>query len=224
MKNSKEYTDFLKHRESLYKFLNRIYQLEVDVDLLKKLKNLTFPVNCEDSELKEGYLLLNSYLEKCSEDSDPLTELAVDYARVFLGAGISTNSAAYPYASIYTSPKRILMQEARDQAVSAFSSEGLCKDSEAGYFPEDHLALLLEFMSYLCGTSTEKYANSNDNEWQTELKKQHTFMNDNLVNWIPDFCSDIERYSQTSFYQGIAKVTNSWIRMDFNTLDCLVNK
>jgi anaerobic sulfite reductase subunit A len=224
LKNSKDYRAFLKHRENLYKFLNRIYQLEVDSELLKKLKNLTFPVNCEDSELKEGYLLLNSYLEKCSDDSDTLTDLAADYARVFMGAGLPKNSGAYPYASFYTSPKRILMQEARDQAVSAFSSEGLCKDSKAGNFPEDHVALLLEFMSFLCGTSTEKYGKSNDQEWQSEFKKQHTFLKENLVNWIPDFCCDLASYSETSFYQGIAKITNSWIRMDFNTLDCLVNK
>ena len=200
-----DYVIHMEHRDLLYRFLSRIYQSEVDEGLLQQLQQLVFPEDCGDPELEEGYKLIKSYLDNCPPDA--ATDLAVDYARVFLGAGLSKNSGAYPYASFYTSPKHILMQEARDDAVAAYASEGLCKDRSIGNFPEDHLALMLEFMAFLC---------------RKELPKQLSFLRNNLLNWIPDFCADLERYAETSFYRGIAKITNSWLRMDCDTIAGLV--
>ena len=48
-------------------------------------------------------------------DGTVLTELAVDYVRAFIGSGNDGFSAAYPYESVYTSPKRLMMQDARDE-------------------------------------------------------------------------------------------------------------
>ena len=50
-------------------------------------------------------------------DGTVLTELAVDYVRAFIGSGNDGFSAAYPYESVYTSPKRLMMQDARDEVL-----------------------------------------------------------------------------------------------------------
>ena len=45
--------------------------------------------------------------------------------RAFIGHGIDAYSAAYPFESVYTSPKRLMMQEARDEVLAVYRSEGL---------------------------------------------------------------------------------------------------
>ena len=63
-----------------------------------------------EPDLVEGYKEIEEYLENINEDS--INELAADYARTFLGAGLSNGSAAFPYESVYTSKDRIVMQDA----------------------------------------------------------------------------------------------------------------
>ena len=51
-----------------------------------------------------SYRMICGYLSQA--DGTVLTELAVDYVRAFIGSGNDGFSAAYPYESVYTSPKR----------------------------------------------------------------------------------------------------------------------
>ena len=60
-------------------------------------------------------------------DGTVLTELAVDYVRAFIGSGNDGFSAAYPYESVYTSPKRLMMQDARDEVLVLYRAFGLDK-------------------------------------------------------------------------------------------------
>ena len=53
-------------------------------------------------------------------DSGTRQELAVDYARVFLCAGMYEQLMAPPYESVYTSEEHLLMQDARDSAVAFY--------------------------------------------------------------------------------------------------------
>ena len=73
----------------------------------------------------EGYRLLATYLSNTWDNS--VTDLAIDYVRVFIGHGIDAFSAAYPFESVYTSEKRLLMQEARDEVLAIYRSAGLDK-------------------------------------------------------------------------------------------------
>lgn len=57
-------------------------------------------------------------------------------------------SAAYPFESVHTSPKRLMMQEARDEVLAVYRSEGLDK-LPSWKESEDHIALELEFMAVL---------------------------------------------------------------------------
>lgn len=83
-----------------------------------------------------------------------ITELAVDYVRTFIGSGNNGYSAAYPFESVYTSPKRLLMQGARDEVLVIYRAAGLEK-SESWGDGEDHVALELEFMEVLGSRALE---------------------------------------------------------------------
>ncbi|TWH45086.1 molecular chaperone [Sporomusa sp. KB1] len=216
MEKIAEYSAIIANREKLYQFLGRLYKIEVDQTLLKQMEDMCFPAECGEDELAGGYRMLEEYLRH--PGNDPLTDLAVDYARVFLGAGIVGNEAAYPYESVYTSPKRLIMQEARDQVMAAYRAKGLTK-VETQDVPEDHIALELEFMAYLC-RGTQQALDTDD--WaavSVYIEEQLGFLTKHLLNWVPALCADIEKYAGTDFYKALAKVTTGYLRLERNILE-----
>lgn len=222
MEKIEEISALISNRENLYLFLGRLYKVEVDQPLWDEMKGMRFAAECDEADLNEGYRLLEIYLRQPGRD--PLTDLAVDYARVFLGAGIyESNKAAYPYESVYTSPKRLIMQEARDQVVAVYRARGLDK-AETLDFPEDHLALELEFMAYLCH-ETQKALNAQDRSAVSGcIKEQKDFLTHHLLNWVPEFCADVEKFAGTEFYKAVAKITRGYLQLERTMLDDLLSE
>ncbi|WP_411680400.1 molecular chaperone [Clostridium thailandense] len=220
MNKKSEYLKLMANRENLYRFLGRLYREEVDQILLEKMKVMGFSMECCETKLREGYEMLKGYLEDCG--GDPLTDLAVDYAKVFLGAGIAEGSTAFPYESVYTSQKRIMMQEARDKVMVIYLAKGLGKDEEKFKF-EDHISLELEFMAFLCKEAQYILYTQNGLGFLSCLKEQMDFLSEHLLNWIPKFCADVERHADTEFYKALGKITNGYLNLDCNILKNLMN-
>lgn len=219
METVAEYLALISNRKNIYRFLGRLYRVEADQKLLEKLQGMCFPADCGEDELSEGYRMLVEYLQCLG--SDPLTDLAVDYARVFLGAGIAGDAAAYPYESVYTSPKRLIMQDARDQVLTAYRAKGLNKAVTID-FPEDHISLELEFMAYLCHETHHALATKDWMAISVCLKEQMDFLVQHLLNWVSAFCADVEKYAGTEFYRAVAKATNGFLRLERTILEDMI--
>ncbi len=209
--------ELLEQRAMIYRFLSRLYRTEIDLKLWRSLRQIEFPEASGNAEIDAGYDLMRGYLAHNSESA--LTDLAVDFARVFLGAGLGKGDGAYPYASVYTSSKHVLMDKARDRAVAAYAAAGLAKDPKTGDFPEDHLALLLEFMALYCEQAAIAWDKADESAFGDILHKQLSFLQDNLLNWIDAFGQDLKALAKTSFYLGVGKLTCGWIRLDAATLE-----
>ncbi|HBC97400.1 MAG TPA: molecular chaperone TorD [Clostridium sp.] len=222
MNKKSEYLILAKNRENLYRFLGRLYKSEVDKTLFMQMKNMSFPVKCCESELSEGYQILKKYLD--NHDSNSLTDLAVDYAKVFLAAGMAEGSAAFPYESVYTSKKKIVMQEARDQVMVIYAAKGLKKSVKNLNFFEDHISLELEFMAFLCQEAQHTSDIHGEPDFSPYVKEQMDFLNKHLLNWVPRFCADIEKYAGTEFYKGIGKITNGYLHLDRTILESLTSQ
>ena len=117
--------DVLRGRMATYQFLSRLFRVEVDQELYDTLVSMRFPTNTGNALVDEGYRMICGYLSQA--DGTVLTELAVDYVRAFIGLGNDGFSAAYPYESVYTSPKRLMMQDARDEVLVLYRAFGLDK-------------------------------------------------------------------------------------------------
>ena len=111
-----ELIKLIEQRAATYGLLSRLFRVEIDQELLDQLHGMRFPAATGNSDVDEGYLRLAKYLSNTWENS--LTDLAVDYTRVFIGHGVDAFSAAYPFESVYTSEKRLLMQDARDEVLA----------------------------------------------------------------------------------------------------------
>ena len=206
-----ELISIMETRASMYHLLARVYRVEVDAGFLEELKASKYPQNTGNEKADKGYLMLYGYLSKADEAT--LNELAVDYARTFLGRGITDASAAYPYESVYTSLRGLMMQDARDDALAMYRSMGLDKNS-SWRDAEDHVALEFEFMKYLC-LQTIQAIKQDDSFAQSQLIiTQHDFFQRHIKNWVPIFAQKIRRYSKTDFYEAFSLVTEAFLEED----------
>ena len=130
-------------RAATYGLLARIFRVELDQPVIDELHGTRFPASTGNALVDEGYRDIATYLSNADERS--VTELAVDYARTFIGYGVDSYAAAFPFESVYTSEKRLKMQEARDEVLAIYHAYALDK-SETWEESEDHLAVELEFM------------------------------------------------------------------------------
>lgn len=190
-------------RENMYRFLSRLYLLEVDGPLLAKLRVMDFPTDCGNTELDEGYRMLEKALAALSNGD--LDELAADYARVFLAAGVAEGGGAFPYESVYTSRSRSVRADARGQVAAAYRAEGVTLVEEMPGVPEDHIAVELDFMASLCGSALIE---------PEYLEKQIFFAKDHILNWVPRFAQDVGKYAGTDFYRALGKITAGFLQME----------
>lgn len=195
-------------REGLYRLLSRLYRQEVDAPLLERLRGMTFPQNCPQPELEAGYRALERWLSAGTEDA--LDALAVDFARVFLGAGSAEGCAAFPYESVYTSPKRLVMQDAWERVKSLYAAHGVRIDTDSSELMEDHIAYELAYMALLCREGAER-------------AEQRAFLEEHLLTWVPAFCADLQRCAGTGFYRCVAQLTLGWLKLEEGLLQAEEN-
>ena len=194
----------MEPRTHLYRLLSRLYRVEVDAPLLETLTGLSFP-STDNKMLADGYSMLTAYLAGRSENT--LEGLAVDYAKVFLAAGSADGCAALPCESVYTSPQKLFMQESWEEVIDLYKQYGLKKNNTYSDLMEDHIALELEFMAELI----EK------GDCETQL----SFINSHLLNWIPEFLADIDRYAAQDFYKALGRITLGFLQMERDFLTAI---
>lgn len=185
--------NILQTRCTFYAFLARIFRTEADQQLLEALNGISFPEKSGDPVLDAGYAALTRW--KTAPGSDPLTELAVDYARVFLGAGVAGKDAAYPYESVYTSPQGLVMQQAWEDVCRIYHAHGLKKPDHCDVH-EDHVALELDFMAKL----SRDALNAAERE------------------------DDVAKYAETPFYAAAAQIALAFTRLDASMVEELLKE
>ena len=196
----------MEPRAQLYTLLSRLYRVEVDAPLLEGLKGLSFPTAANET-LAEGYAMLTSYLANCGENA--LEDLAVDYATVFLAAGSADGQAAIPCESVYTSPKKIFMQDAWEDVCRIYAEHGLTKKSTHSDLMEDHIALELEYMAELVK--------------RRDPQAEKAFIENHLLNWLPGFVADIDKYADHDFYKAVGRITLGFLQMEHSLLIALTD-
>lgn len=195
------------YRANMYRLLSRLYLLEVDAALWNGMQKMTFPVDAAEGDLKDGYEMVASYLKANAEGDTTavLDDLAVDYARIFLSAGVAQGKAAFPYESVYTSKKHLVMQDSRMDVVALYAKRGLTPAKDNYHVPEDHLGYLCEYMAVLCDEGAED--------------EQKVFLKAHLWNWVPAFTVDMAKYATTDFYRGLAKLTRGFLQLEQRVLN-----
>lgn len=217
MNSKSDFRQLMSNREELYRFFARLFQKEIDEAFFAQLRHVKFPMDREETALTEfsdALLRLNEYFEY--DAGETLDDLAADYAKTFLGAGIAEGSAAFPYESVYTSPKRIMMQSAWSEVSDIYQNKGIEISEEASDLKADHIAIELEYMAFLCDDTSQH------TETLFGLEEQKEFLNRHLLNWVPEFCLDIKYFADTEFYRMVGQLTTGFLQFDSFVLDSMI--
>lgn len=212
MTEKSELAALAEARACLYRFLGSIYIMEIDEQMLGQIKGMKFPKTLPESDLREGYDLIRNYVK--DNEVDSLEELAADYAKIFLAAGEAQGLAAFPYESIYTGKKHEFVGDAQQEVRALYAARGWEPRKDMFRIMEDHIGLELEFMAILCGEMKEAVENGKKKEAESVLEEQQTFLKNHLLNWTASFTSDVNKYAQTDFYRGAAKVTSGFLKLE----------
>ncbi|MDO8739444.1 molecular chaperone [Candidatus Deferrimicrobium sp.] len=134
-------------------------------------------------------------------------ELLVEYSRLFLGPfGV----IAPPYGSVYLDGERRVMGDSTMEVIRMFRDEGLSGSADAKELP-DHVAVELEFMSYLYFEEIKALETSDLRAAVEAIEKQERFSGEFLRRWIPPFCERIKENTENGFYAALAQCASTFI-------------
>lgn len=202
-----EFTDYFAQSAAFYRFLGSVFVRELTEEQIEALTGISLECEDDGSDLARGLKGVRTYLNR--RGGNARQDLAVDYARVFLAAGVYEGDTAVPYESVYTSPEKILMQDSRDEVVRIYCENGLAVDPDLNV-PEDHLGFELEFMAHLCERIAEEA--SDDRAVAKLLKTQKQFVREHLLNWVPELRDRVREIAELRFYPAIMDLTVGYLK------------
>lgn len=196
---------------SSFTFFSQLIFKELSSDAIAELAQASFPEDSGNELLDAGYTLIRRYF--AFKSNDPRTELACEYARIFLAAGINLkeNGVATPYESVFTSEDGLVMQESRDEVYHWFLQDGF-KVEASLHEPEDHLSFELEYVSHMCKRAEQLTRDGALNELQHNLERQESFIKAHLLNWLPLLHNAALSYAKLTFYTGVLLVIEGYLR------------
>jgi len=133
----------------------------------------------------------------------PLANLLLDYTRLFLGP---TNALAQPYASVWLTGEKTLMQDSTAAVVELYRQGGFELDESFRELP-DHIAAELEFV-YLLAYRQNAARQQNDSEELASIASlRKRFLDEHLRRSIGPFAEAMKAGAQSAFYGELATMT-----------------
>lgn len=210
-----ETAQLISNYGKLFQYLGRLYRKEIDEDQLKHLCSLEFAQDMGEPNMEKGSLILHNFFKNVKEDT--ISTLSVDFARVFLGAGPKPEFAAVPHESVFTNPKGLMMQEAKDEMTMLLNDEQL--QLEFGNpEPEDHISSEFDYLHHLCEKASNGFRIGDNQMISTYLSKIKTFFNHHLLNWVPCFCDRVIVGAATDFYKGLGLLTKGFLTASYHLI------
>lgn len=214
-----ELVELMESRANVYKVLSRSYLKEIDEAFAQEFAE-AFNFESSNEELVRN---LNAAKEALAgADEAALELLAVDFDRVFFGMGPLTARHAFPYESVYTSDRGIMMQDAYAQVLHVYREQHLAKDKSFTE-PEDHIAVELAFMATLSDRTVTFLREDLEEAAEETIRQQIAFAQNHLLNWIDRFCSDLASAAPGTFYESIARFTKLFVQEDVTLLGEIVS-
>jgi TorA maturation chaperone TorD len=150
---------------------------------------------------------LKDAIRKIDTDSDgELKDLLWDYTRLFIGP---YKLPCPPWESVYTSPKRLMMQEAAAEVQNIYRGAGLIINSKD--IMPDHIGTELNFLSILL-----QRINTDGGGATNYIKIAEKFLNEHLLKWVTQFTLDMEEAAASPLYKTLAHLTRDFIMNECN--------
>lgn len=143
-------------------------------------------------------------MEKALQESTA-KDLQVEHAALFIGP---FELLAPPYGSVYLDGNHKIMGDSTVSVQNMYRQAGLQLEEKE---VPDHIALELEFASYLAGKVDEQL-NNNELDEMEETKALYThFLHNTLIRWVPEFCQRIRLETKHAFYSSLSNCLEKFI-------------
>ncbi|MBC2582494.1 molecular chaperone [Clostridium sp. DJ247] len=198
---------WLTERQTIYSILALFYRgdLSKGLDILKSTGILQrFSEYVDNPQLSEGAKIVTKEIDENVKNNKHIDLLLDEHQRLFVGPD---HIPAPIYESVYRTKDKLLFGQSELEVRKIYYNSGLeVKSTE----PADHLALELSFMARLCFITKDDFSQ----QVIEYLNKQHDFLKDHLLQWVPLWADAVNANAQTKFWSGLALVTKGWLMND----------
>jgi TorA maturation chaperone TorD len=149
-------------------------------------------------DMREPLVDLKEALDMINMSSDEeLDDLLWEYTRLFIGP---YRLPCPPWESVYTSSKKLMMQEAYDEVRQLYNEIGLTLNNPD--IIADHIGAELNFIGLLLQKAKDDPTREN---YYTDIKIR--FLDRHIMKWVPQFARDMEEAAESALYKALARAT-----------------
>jgi putative dimethyl sulfoxide reductase chaperone len=145
------------------------------------------------TEAQSSASCMSAAMQNSSEE-----ELQIAHAQLFVGP---FELKASPYGSTYLEKTRRIMGDSTMEVLKHYQKAGLEVDIKQ---PPDHIAIELEFLSYLCALEAESLHNGDIKKAAELQAEQKLFLDRYILPWAPQFAQNIRSGTKCKFYLCLA--------------------
>jgi TorA maturation chaperone TorD len=204
-------------RSIIYGFLAMVYQKELTPELLRQIKDPQLKGVLSDLGVKIG----DEFFTRPEEEL--LEELAVEYTRLFLGPGKHIS----PHESIHH--ERGDADWGRHWGADTVKFKKFVETLGLKFKDEnrltripDHISVEFEMMQKVIEKEAEEWEKGSKEGALYILKAEKMFIEDHLIQWIPQFCEKVISVAEQSFYREMAKITKSFVEYEKENIDTYI--
>ena len=192
----------LQARSNIYALLSRILLQELDLEILKTIK--------EDENILDFLPTLKEWKELHTVGDKKLLEEYFNPDFVNLSV-----LHLIPYETFYTREDQMIETGGANPVTDIYSAYDFMVDFEAARsVSADHIGIEYEFMHHLVNAEITATENG-DAEAIEELKNvQHEFLNKHLLQWAPMYLINMKYEARTPLYFDAAEMALEFILSD----------
>lgn len=122
-----------------------------------------------------------------------------EWLRLFAGVGIPEASCL---ESFYVEPNSHMFAKSTLAVRDAYRAYGL-QIERLHSEPDDHLGLMLGFLSHLIGVEIEASESGEDKAAAKAAADQKSFLVQHVLPWLPVWRYSVEKYASSDFFRGV---------------------
>lgn len=158
----------------------------------------------------------------CAPGSSRRRRLEAEYVRLF--AVGPARPLCPPYESWFAGGQGPSMGQVGETVVAlqrVYASCGLRVAPQLGGEPADHVAVELEFLSFLCGQEAEGWNGPDPAPALGWLGQQERFLVNHVTRWVPALCRRLARVAHEPFYRELGRFCEGWLWHDLRWVQAM---
>lgn len=202
-------------RQALYRFFGSLY-LYPDQELLTSAKQGAQELLNSQSLWKEYAFTekLNALIAFLTHfDHDNRKTVVNEYNRLFLVKPLTP-----PYETFYLKRPGQSEGALAAEISGLYGQAGLIVSPETNDLP-DHIAIELEFMSFLCEKEFNAEREGDDEAANIARQEQQNFNRQHLALWFPKFAKKALEKASDTFYRRVIETTFAFLRYELELLE-----